>query len=88
MEICNKLINICDLAFKVLIVFVPAGKGQFQHPLLLHSLGDNIPLEKIRSIFSRLTFQNRAVVVAQLVERLLPIPEDRSSNPVISKILY
>ena len=28
----------------------------------------------------------RAVVVAQLVERLLPIPEVRGSNPVISKI--
>ena len=28
----------------------------------------------------------RAVVVAQLVERLLPIPEVRGSNPVIGKI--
>ena len=27
-----------------------------------------------------------AVVVAQLVERLLPIPEVRGSNPVIGKI--
>ena len=27
-----------------------------------------------------------AVVVAQLVERSLPTPEDRSSNPVIGKI--
>ena len=27
-----------------------------------------------------------AVVVAQLVERLLPIPDVRSSNPVIGKI--
>ena len=30
----------------------------------------------------------RAVVVAQLVERLLQIPEVRSSNLVIGKILY
>ena len=29
-----------------------------------------------------------AVVVAQLVERLLPIPEVRGSNPVIGKILF
>ena len=29
-----------------------------------------------------------AVVVAQLVERSLPIPEVRSSNPVISKNLF
>ena len=29
-----------------------------------------------------------AVVVAQLVERLLPIPEVRGSNPVIGKNLY
>ena len=27
-------------------------------------------------------------VVAQLVERLLPIPEVRSSNPVIGKNIY
>ena len=31
---------------------------------------------------------NRAVVVAQLVERSLPIPEVRGSNPVIGKILF
>ena len=31
--------------------------------------------------------QARAMVVAQLVERLLPIPEVRSSNPVIGKNL-
>ena len=30
----------------------------------------------------------RAVVVAQLVERSLPIPELRSSNPVIGKNLH
>ena len=30
----------------------------------------------------------RAVVVAQLVERSLPIPEVRSSNPVIDKNLF
>ena len=30
----------------------------------------------------------RAVVVAQLVERLLPIPEVHGSNPVIGNILY
>ena len=29
-----------------------------------------------------------AVVVAQLVERLLPIPEVRGSNPVIGNNLY
>ena len=29
-----------------------------------------------------------AVVVAQLVERLLPIPEVHGSNPVISKNLH
>ena len=29
-----------------------------------------------------------AVVVAQLVERLLPIPEVRGSNPVIGKNLF
>ena len=29
-----------------------------------------------------------AVVVAQLVERSLPIPEVRGSNPVIGKILF
>ena len=30
----------------------------------------------------------RAVVVAQLVERSLPIPQVRGSNPVIGKNLY
>ena len=30
----------------------------------------------------------RAVVVAQLVEQLLPIPEVHGSNPVIGKTLY
>ena len=30
----------------------------------------------------------KTVVVAQLVERSLPIPEGRGSNPVIGKILY
>ena len=30
----------------------------------------------------------RAVVVAQLVERSLPIPEVRGSNPVIGKNLF
>ena len=29
-----------------------------------------------------------AVVVAQLVEQLLPTPEVRGSNPVIGKLLY
>ena len=33
-------------------------------------------------------FYLRAVIVAQLVERLLPIPEVRGSNPVIGKNLY
>ena len=31
---------------------------------------------------------SRAVVVAQLVERLLPVPEVRGSNPVIGKNLF
>ena len=31
---------------------------------------------------------SEAVIVAQLVELLLPIPEVDSSNPVISKHLY
>ena len=30
----------------------------------------------------------RAVAVAQLVDRLLPIPEIHGSSPVIGKILY
>jgi len=30
----------------------------------------------------------KAVVVAQLVERLLPVPEVRGSNPVIGKNLF
>ena len=30
----------------------------------------------------------KSVVVAQLVERLLPIPEVRGSNPVIGKNLF
>ena len=33
-------------------------------------------------------FYLRAVIVAQLVEQLLPIPEVRGSNPVIGKNLY
>ena len=32
--------------------------------------------------------ESRVVVVAQLVERSLPIPEVRGSNPVIGKNLY
>ena len=32
--------------------------------------------------------EESAVVVAQLVERLLPIPEVCGSNPVIGKKLY
>ena len=31
---------------------------------------------------------SRAIVVAQLVERLLPTPEVHGSNPVIGKNLY
>ena len=31
---------------------------------------------------------SKAVVVAQLVERSLPIPEVRGSNPIIGKDLY
>ena len=33
-------------------------------------------------------YQAWAVVVAQLVERSLPIPEIRGTNPVIGKSLY
>ena len=33
-------------------------------------------------------YSSRAVVVAQLVERSLPIPEVRGLNPVISKNLF
>ena len=33
-------------------------------------------------------FLDRAVVVAQLVEQLLPTPEVHGSNPVIVKLLY
>ena len=33
-------------------------------------------------------YKGRAVVVAQLAERLLPIPRIRGSNPVIGKILH
>ena len=36
---------------------------------------------------SKQTPKPRAVVVAQLAERLLPIPEVRGSNPVFGKIL-
>ena len=41
-------------------------------------------------IYDRVYQKNklRAVVVAQVVERLLLIPEVRSSNPVIGKNLY
>ena len=41
------------------------------------------PLSNIRMT----TFQVRAVVVAQLVERLLPTLEICGSNPIIGKIL-
>ena len=36
----------------------------------------------------RIIFTVRAVVVAQLVERSLPIPEISGSTPVIGKFLY
>ena len=36
----------------------------------------------------KLNTPNWAVVVAQLVERLLPIPDVRGSNPVIGKNLF
>ena len=36
----------------------------------------------------KVSLYNWAVVVAQLVERLLPIPEVHSSNPVIGKNLF
>ena len=36
----------------------------------------------------RVRIGTREVVVAQLVERSLPIPEVRGSNPVIGKILF
>ena len=39
-------------------------------------------------LFSKRRSYSRAVVVAQLVEWLLPIPEVRGSNPVIGKNLY
>ena len=38
--------------------------------------------------FGEVSWTTWAVVVAQLVERLLPIPEDRGSNTVIGKNLY
>ena len=40
------------------------------------------------SNWSTLKWTNREVVVAQLVELSLPIPEIRCSNPVIGKNLY
>ena len=38
--------------------------------------------------FSKINANIWAVVVAQLVERSLPIPEVRGSNPVIGKNLF
>ena len=41
------------------------------------------------SYFAEVTFNsNRAVVLAQLVERSLPTPEIRGSQPVVGKLLY
>ena len=39
-------------------------------------------------VYELTTIQTRAVVVAQLVERSLPTPEIRSSNPVTGVLLY
>ena len=52
--------------------------------LLLHNI-NVMPRLKLIHIT---TPKYRAVVVAQLVERSLPIPEVRGSNPVISKNLF
>ena len=42
---------------------------------------------KKKLILSRITLPLSAVVVAQLVERSLPTPEVRGSNPDIGKVL-
>ena len=57
---------------------------------LLHLLAlqqNNWIVSRTRKL-SRKDSNNWAVVVAQLVERLLPIPEVRGSNPVIGKNLF
>ena len=52
-------------------------------------LKKNSPLLGCTAFCLILTIRRRgAVVVAQLVERLLPTPEVRFSNPVIVKTLY
>ena len=43
--------------------------------------------ERLKSIIAKKICHRREVVVAQLVERSLPIPEVYGSDPVIGKIL-
>ena len=44
--------------------------------------------EGLELLEDKVAIKLRAVVVAQLVERSLPIPEVRGSNPVIGKNLF
>ena len=46
------------------------------------------PKGRNSDVFTLSLFVGGAVVVAQLVERLLPIPEVHGSNPVIGKKIY
>ena len=56
---------------------------EFNQPVLLVIYGRQVcPLALLK-----IAHEQWAVVVAQLVERLLPIPEVRGSNPVIGKNL-
>ena len=77
-----------------LFVYDPKSEVIFQHheenrrPFLLISPVEESKMDSRPPIFDLLTtgLTNRAVVVAQLVERLLLSPEIPSSNPDIGQI--
>ena len=57
------------------VVLPTATHTNYSHPFVGANIGNEL-------------YPSRAVVVAQLVEWSLPIPEVCGSNPVIGKILY
>ena len=65
---------------------------EFETCVVIHSndlaSGGRRPKKRLKTIFNFEILFRGAVVVAQLVERSLPIPEIRGSNPAIGKNLF
>ena len=62
-------------------------RNSFNRKSISQERGGGGGLEKVRMGDHTLKYGPKAVVVVQLVERLLPIPEIRGSNNVIDNVI-